>query len=157
MDTEQDKINNQDKSIKTYSLIESAILEIQRSEWLDFKEIKKDLLRYKHVKNEDNNLYIYYFKPKEFNYDFYYWIGKIILSKTFGLYIDFLNTNNIDVEYFIDKLRFQELLHGYAKFPLDLLPYRHYPSKKHHDQGIKMNKKTIFLQHNGVFALYLLE
>ena len=35
---------------------------------------------------------IYYFKPKDFKYDFYYWIGKIILSKSFGIYPDYIKS-----------------------------------------------------------------
>jgi hypothetical protein len=78
------------------------------------------------------------------------------LSKSFGLYQNFIKTET-DFEYFTDKLRFQELLKPYAKFPLNLYPSRAYPSNKAHDEAVRLNDKTIFLQHNGVFVLYLLD
>jgi hypothetical protein len=91
-----------DDSIKIYSLIECSISEIQRSEWLNFKEVKKELLKFKHVQNESNNVYICYFKPMEFNCDFYHWIAKIILSKSFDLYSDYeydtYELQNIDID-----------------------------------------------------------
>jgi hypothetical protein len=145
-----------DDSIKIYSLIECSISEIQRSEWLNFKEVKKELLKFKHVQNESNNVYICYFKPMEFNCDFYHWIAKIILSKSFDLYSDYIRSET-EFEYFTDKLRFQEILKPYAKFPLNLLPSRSYPCNRPHDQGVRINQNMVFLQHNGVFALYLLE
>jgi len=160
-DAELDNYTNSqiNDSIKVYSLIEIAVSTIQRDEWLIFKEIRKELLKYKHISNHDTNsdanCYIYYFKPKDFKYDFYYWIAKIILSKSFGFYSDYIRTET-DFEYFTDKLRFQELLKPYAKFPLNLYPTKSYPSNNAHDEAVRLNKNIIFLQHNGVFALYIL-
>ena len=155
------KIQESESKPKIYSMVKNAIYEIQRNEWLNFKEIRKDLLKFKHISiykfdsNPESNCYIYYFNPKDFKYDFYYWVGKIILSKSFDIYSDYIKSET-ELEYFTDKMRFQELLKPYAKFPLNLYPTRAYPSNKAHDEAIRLNNNIIFLQHNGVFALYLL-
>jgi len=90
---------------KVYSMINNYIYHIQRNEWLNFKEIRKDLLRYKHVSNPESgsNCYIYY------------WIGKIILSKSFDIYSDYIQLETqtyteTELEYFTDKMKFQNYL-----------------------------------------------
>lgn len=137
---------------------------IQKNEWFSFKEIKKYTLKYKRVDFNNNILIIYKFSAKEFNYDFFNFIARILLSQSFDFHLEYNNIVNNDkenenIKYITSKTVFQDQIKNRICNPTYILNYYMNPKKtpvNNTFESLFIRNNLIFIQNNGCFLLYIL-
>ena len=134
----------------------------QKNEWFTFREIKKFTLKYKRVDFNNNTLIIYKFKTKDFDYDFYNFIARILLSYSFGFQMEYnsiVNNDNSNIKYIVSKSEFQDIIKDRIHNPTYILNYYMNPKKTPTNntfESLFIGKNLIFIQNNGCFLLYII-